>query len=52
VFNLAGHREIPGALVKGPAAADGATAWVCQGTQCLPPIHALPDLLRILSRET
>ncbi len=49
VFNLAGHGEIPGALVKGPAPADGATAWVCQGTQCLPPIHALPDLLRVLS---
>jgi uncharacterized protein YyaL (SSP411 family) len=51
VFNLAGHAELPGALVRGSAAADGATAWVCRGTQCLAPIHALPDLLRALSPD-
>jgi uncharacterized protein YyaL (SSP411 family) len=49
VFNLGGQREIPGELVKGPVAADRATAWVCQGTRCLPPIQALPDLVRVLS---
>jgi uncharacterized protein len=51
VFNLAGHKELPAALVKGPTAAGGATAWVCRGTQCLAPIHALPDLLRAVSPD-
>ena len=48
VLKLAGAGEIPGALVKGPAAAAGATAWVCQGTRCLPPVVELPELLRLL----
>jgi len=48
VFNLAGG-DIPGALVKGPAATDRASAWVCQGTRCLPPVLALPELLALLS---
>ena len=51
VLNLAGAGEIPGALVKGPATAGRATAWVCQGTRCLPPVLALPELLRLLSRR-
>ncbi len=47
IFNLAGG-EVPAALVKGPVAAGRATAWVCQGTHCLPAIHDLPALLAVL----
>ena len=49
VFNLAGCADLPAALVKGRAGAAGATAWVCRGTRCLPPIHALPELVDALS---
>ena len=49
VFNLAGCDNIPAALIKGPVAAAGATAWVCRGTQCLAPIRALPELVAVLS---
>src|SRR5206468_1005785 len=38
IFNLAGVTGIPDALIKGPAVADGAAAWVCRGAHCLPPI--------------
>ena len=45
VYNLAGIDRLPAALVKGPAPPTGARAWICRGTQCLPPVDAL-DALR------
>jgi uncharacterized protein YyaL (SSP411 family) len=45
VFNLAGI-VVPVELVKGPAPGGGAAAWVCRGTQCLPPIVSLPEIER------
>ncbi len=49
VFNLAGCGDVPAALIKGSVAAGGATAWVCRGTQCLAPIHALAELAAALA---
>jgi uncharacterized protein YyaL (SSP411 family) len=43
---------LPPALVKGTAAADGATAWICRGTQCLPPMRALEDVIQALRERT
>ena len=40
VFNIAGV-ALPPELAKGRAPATGAVAWVCHGTQCLPPIDDL-----------
>jgi len=45
IFNVAGVEGLPPALVKGASAARSA-AWVCRGTQCLPP---LPTLVAIES---
>jgi uncharacterized protein YyaL (SSP411 family) len=44
VFNIAGVASPPDALVKGVRPASGAVAWVCRGTQCLPPIATLAEL--------
>jgi len=49
-FNVAGC-AVPAELAKGPPIADGAVAWVCRGTQCLPPIRALADLFDSIGRE-
>ncbi len=49
MFNVAGI-ALPPELVKGPAPAAGAAAWVCRGTQCLPPIASLPDIEREIAR--
>ena len=43
IFNVAG-KALPAELAKGAAPAGGALAWVCRGTQCLPPID---DLIRL-----
>jgi hypothetical protein len=46
-LELSAQASLPGALAKPHAAlaAQGsATAWVCRGTTCLPPIHSLPAL--------
>jgi uncharacterized protein YyaL (SSP411 family) len=45
IFNVAGVRSLPAALAKG-SASDGSapTAWVCQGTQCLPPIRSVATI--------
>jgi hypothetical protein len=43
VFNVAGV-ALPAELAKGTAPADGAVAWVCRGTRCLPPIDDLAEL--------
>ena len=45
VFNVAGV-SLPAELVKGPATGGGPVAWVCRGTQCLPPISSLADVER------
>ena len=49
VINLGGVEAVPPALVKGAPDPGRAIAWVCQGTQCLPPIAALPELERALA---
>jgi uncharacterized protein YyaL (SSP411 family) len=43
VFNLAGI-ALPAELVKGATPGDGAVAWVCRGTHCLPAIASLAAL--------
>jgi len=48
IYNVAGV-ELPAALAKGPVPAAGAAAWVCRGTQCLPPLNLLADVERILA---
>ena len=45
VLDVAGVRPLPAALDKGAAPAHGATAWICRGTTCLPPIRTLHELL-------
>jgi hypothetical protein len=47
VFNL-GDSALPPELSKGPPVASGAAAWVCRGTQCLPPLSTLADVERAL----
>jgi len=51
VFNLAGAGALPPALAKGPVPADGAIAWVCRGTHCLPPVRALSGLIALLGER-
>jgi uncharacterized protein YyaL (SSP411 family) len=48
VFNVAGI-ALPAGLAKGAAPGDRAVAWVCQGTQCLPPIDDLRRLEGVLA---
>jgi len=48
IYNVAGA-DLPAALAKGPLPAGGAAAWVCRGTHCLPPVHAVEEVERILS---
>ncbi len=48
VVDVAHVRVPPPALDKGAAAAHGATAFVCRGTTCLPPVRSLHELLRTL----
>jgi hypothetical protein len=47
VYDVAGC-DLPAELAKGAPVADGAAAWVCRGTQCLPPIRDLDGLLLAL----
>ena len=37
IYNLA-DSELPPELARGPSPAEGALAWVCRGTHCLPPM--------------
>ena len=50
VLNLAGQDDLPGALVApGSVDAARATAWLCRGSVCLPPVtsrEALEALIR------
>jgi uncharacterized protein YyaL (SSP411 family) len=43
-----GGIDLPDELRRGPAAGEGAVAWVCEATACLPPVGSLPDLRAIL----
>ena len=43
IFNVAGLTLAPG-LARGPVPDGAAAAWVCRGTQCLPPIGSLPEV--------
>ncbi len=49
VFNVAGI-SLPPELAKGAPPRDGAAAWVCRGTQCLPPVTTLEQIERELAR--
>ncbi len=49
VFDVA-NAQLPAALAKGPVPSAGAVAWVCHGTQCLPPCTDLPSVERALAR--
>jgi uncharacterized protein YyaL (SSP411 family) len=48
VFNVAGA-DLPATLAKGPVPASGGAAWVCEGARCLPPVHSLAEVERILT---
>ena len=48
VFDLAGAGDLPAALRKGAGDAAGSAAWVCRGTQCLPPCRTLDETLRAI----
>jgi hypothetical protein len=41
--------DAPPSVVKGPAPASGARAWVCRGTTCLPPVDASADLEALIA---
>ena len=43
-LDLSGQDALPGALAKPHDPSDAATAWVCKGASCLPPIHSLDQL--------
>jgi uncharacterized protein YyaL (SSP411 family) len=43
-LDLSREDSLPGALAKPHEDAHAATAWVCKGTACLAPIHALDQL--------
>ncbi len=47
VFNV-GTLALPYELAKGEAPQTGARAWVCRGTQCLPPVSSPDELARLL----
>jgi uncharacterized protein len=47
VFDVTGVARPP-ALAKGPLPAAGAVAWVCRQMTCLPGIHSIEELLRVL----
>jgi uncharacterized protein YyaL (SSP411 family) len=44
-----GGADAPDALRKGPTPAPGAQAWVCRGTQCLPPVSAFEEISAALA---
>ena len=49
VLDLSGQDALPGALAKPHERGGAATAWVCKGTSCLPPIHSLEALQSALA---
>ncbi|HEY1327678.1 MAG TPA: thioredoxin domain-containing protein [Casimicrobiaceae bacterium] len=48
VFDVSGAAELPAQLDKGVPGTDGATAWVCRGTACLPASRSLHDVMQLL----
>ena len=49
-LNLSQQQGLPGALAKPREAGAGpVTAWLCRGTVCLPPLHALAELETVLA---
>jgi uncharacterized protein YyaL (SSP411 family) len=48
IIDVAGVGEVPAALMKGATDPARATAWVCRGMHCLPPIGDLDALERAL----
>ena len=48
IFNVSGIALAP-ELARGPAPAAGAVAWLCRGTQCLPPLASLEAIERELA---
>ncbi|TMH66023.1 MAG: thioredoxin domain-containing protein [Betaproteobacteria bacterium] len=51
-LDLSRAGELPGALARSHQNGEAATAWVCTGTSCLPPIHTLEALERALAAGT
>ena len=45
---LSGVADVPAPLVKGAAPASGATAYVCHGATCLPPMRVVDEVLAAL----
>ena len=51
IFSLADYQDsLPDALNK--PSTPQTCAWLCQGSQCLPPVHTLKDLLKQISHVT
>ena len=50
VLDVSSVRPLPAALDKGTATTHGATAWICRGTTCLPPIGSLHELMHAVDR--
>jgi len=49
-LNLSQQQDLPGALARPHDAAAGpVTAWLCRGSACLPPLHAIADLDAVLA---
>ena len=48
IFNVAGIALAP-ELARGPVPTEGAVAWICRGTQCLPPLASLREVERELA---
>jgi hypothetical protein len=47
IVDVAGT-DAPNALRKGEPPRNGAAAWVCRGTQCLPPVNACDEIAALL----
>ena len=49
-LDLARAGALPGALARPHQADEAATAWICTGTSCLPPLHSLDAVEAALAR--
>ncbi|MGE5087702.1 MAG: thioredoxin domain-containing protein [Candidatus Levyibacteriota bacterium] len=49
IIDLGTGADAPASLLKGAPPAEGAVAWLCQGTQCLPPIASLEAIESAIS---
>ena len=53
LLDLSDQNTLPGVLTNPHHETDSpATAWVCRGTTCLPPMHSLEDVEAALRRAT